>query len=231
MEVTPDKTVAWQYIGPDNTEIHSLQPIGLDRVLLAQNGNPAVALLINKTTNTVEKTYTIPVARPDSVHGQMRRARLTAAGTLLVAQMDSAKVVEYDETGKVLWSVPVDSPWGAVRLKNGNTLISSNKGFVREVSPAGATVWEVTAADFPGYAIKNIQEVTRLANGNTLISNWVAGAYKPPEWPKTVQFFEIAPDKKIVWALSSWDSPNLGPATSMQLLDQPGLAENGDLQR
>ena len=123
------------------------------------------------------------------------------------------------------------SPWGAVRLKNGNTLISSNKGFVREVSPAGATVWEVTAADFPGYAIKNIQEVTRLANGNTLISNWVAGAYKPPEWPKTVQFFEIAPDKKIVWALSSWDSPNLGPATSMQLLDQPGLAENGDLQR
>jgi hypothetical protein len=185
MEVTPDKTVAWQYIGPDNTEIHSLQPIGLDRVLLAQNGNPAVALLINKATNTVEKTFTIPVAKPDSVHGQLRRARLTAAGTLLVAQMDSARVVEYDEAGKVLWSVAADSPWGAVGLKN----------------------------------------------GNTLISNWVAGAYKPAEWPKTVQVFEVTADKKIVWALSSWNNPNLGPATSMQLLDQPGLAENGDLQR
>ena len=231
MEVTPDKTVVWQYIAPDNTEIHSLQAIGLDHVLIAQNGSPAVALLINTNTNKIEKTYIIPVAKPDSVHGQLRRVHLTPANTLLVAQMDSDKVVEYDEAGKALWSVPVASPWDAVRLKNGNTLISSNKGFVREVNVKGETVWEITSSDFPGYTLKNVQEVTRLANGNTLISNWIAGAYKPVDWPKTVQFFEVTPDKKIVWALSSWIKPDLGPATSMQLLDQPGLAENGDLQR
>ena len=33
---------------------------------------------------------------------------------------------------------------------------------------------------------------------------------------------EVTPKKKIVWALSSWKDPDLGPATSIQLLDQPG---------
>ncbi|MEO7497710.1 MAG: hypothetical protein ABIT83_15325 [Massilia sp.] len=230
-EVTLDKTVVWQYIGPDNTEIHGLQAIGLDRVLLLQNGNPAKALLINKKTNKIEKTYLIPVGKPDNIHGQMRRAHLTPAGTLLVAHMDSDKVSEYDEACKEVWTVAAGSPWDAVRLKNGNTLISSNHGFAREVNPKGETVWEFNKADAPQYTLKVFQEVTRLANGNTLISNWVAGGVKPPEWPKTVQFLEVTPDKKIVWALSAWDKPNLGPATSMQLLDQPGLAENGDLMR
>ena len=218
-------------MAPDHTEIHSRQAIGLDRVLIAQNGNPAQALLINTKTNDVEKTFTIPVASPDNVHGQLRRVHLTGEGTLLVAQMDGDKVVEYDGAGNVLWSVAVASPWDAVRLNNGNTLISSNKGFVREVNSTGEAVWEVTGSDLPGYVLRNVQEVTRISNGNTLISNWVAGAYKPADWPKTVQFFEVTPDKKIVWALSSWQNPDLGPATSIQLLDQPGIAENGDLQR
>lgn len=231
LEVTPDKTVVWQYLGPDNTEIHGLQAIGLDRVLLLQNGNPAKALLINKKTNKVEKTYLIPVGKPENIHGQMRRAHLTPAGTLLVAHMDSDKVSEYDEAGREVWTVAAGSPWDAVRLKNGNTLISSNHGFAREVNQKGETVWEFTRADAPQYTLKVFQEVTRLANGNTLISNWVAGGVKPADWPMTVQFLEVTPDKKIVWALSSWDKPNLGPATSMQLLDQPGLAENGDLSR
>ena len=71
--------------------------------------------------------------------------------------------------------------------------------------------------------MRNVQEVSRLANGNTLLMNWVAGAVKPPEWPKTVQALEVTPDKRIVWALREWTSPNLGPATSIQLLDEPEL--------
>jgi hypothetical protein len=31
--------------------------------------------------------------------------------------------------------------------------------------------------------------------------------------------------------LSEWKNPDLGPASSIQLLDEPGVAENGDLQR
>jgi hypothetical protein len=232
-EVTPDKMVVWQYFAPDNAEIHSLQALGLDRVLLVQNGAPAKALTINKVTNSVEKTFIVPVAKPDNVHGQLRRVRMTAAGTYLVAHMDMNAVTEYDEAGKVLWSVEALSPWSAVRLKSGNTLISSNKGFVREVRPDRTIAWEFNRDDAQklGYDLHNVQEVTRLDNGNTIVTNWVAGGVKPQDWPETVQVLEITPDKKVAWALRQWSSPNLGPATSIQLLDQPGLAENGDLQR
>jgi hypothetical protein len=46
-----------------------------------------------------------------------------------------------------------------------------------------------------------------------------------------VQVLEVTPEKKVVWAMSEWKNPDLGPASSIQLLDEPGAAENGDLQR
>jgi len=46
------------------------------------------------------------------------------------------KVVEYDKEWKPIWSVDAPSAWAAVRLKNGNTLISGNQhGYVRELNP------------------------------------------------------------------------------------------------
>ncbi len=45
-------------------------------------------------------------------------------------------------------------------------------------------------------------------------------------WPGTVQVLEVTPETKIVWALSSWKNPDLGPATSIQLLDEPGRVED-----
>jgi hypothetical protein len=44
-----------------------------------------------------------------------------------------------------------------------------------------------------------------------------------------VQLIEVTPGKKVVWALRDWKT--LGPASSTQVLDEPGVAENGDLQR
>lgn len=232
-EITPGKTIVWQYLAPDGTEIHSLQPLGRDRVVLAQNGSPALALVIDKSSNTVVRRFEIPVARPDEVHGQLRRVRLTTAGTWLVAQMDMGKVVEYSAEGRPIWSVDVESPWSAVRLKNGNTLISSNKGFVREVDRSGAIRWSYTREDAAraGVDLRNVQEVSRLANGNTLLSNWVAGVLPADKWDGTAQVLEVTPDRRIVWKLASWRRPRLGPATSIQLLDEPGIPENGDLQR
>lgn len=37
-EVTPEKKIIWHYDAPPGTEIHSCQPIDLNKVLLAQNG-------------------------------------------------------------------------------------------------------------------------------------------------------------------------------------------------
>lgn len=65
----------------------------------------------------------------------------------------------------------------------------------------------------------------------TVISNWCAGNPKTEEWAKTIQVFEVTPDKKIVWALSAWNKPDLGLNTYIQLLDQIGNPDNGELQR
>jgi outer membrane protein assembly factor BamB len=239
--VTPQKKVIWDYRAAPNTEIHSAQPAGKNRVLLAQNGDPTKLFLINTATGKVEKEVALPTPYPDKVHGQLRRAHLTKAGTFLVGLMEENRVAEFNADGKEVWSFttpdarnplyPIGA-WDAVRLKNGNTLISGDEhGYVVEVDPRGEIVWELGKNELPGFPLDVVQEVGRLANGNTVIANWVAGNTKPENWPSTIQIIEVTPAKKVVWALRQWTDPDLGPASSIQLLDQPGVPENGDLQR
>jgi hypothetical protein len=228
-EITRDKKIVWNYDGPPGTEIHTTWPVDDRRVLIMQNGNPATVMIIDKRSGKVEKSLTLPTRNPQGVHGQFRHVRMTREGHFLVAHLDLGKVVEYDSAGKELWSVPAPSAWAAVRLKNGNTLISGNQhGYVREVNRRGETVWEINKNDLPGITLHVVQEVTRLANGNTLINNW-PGSVPKEEWPSVVQLIEVTPDKRVVWALRDWTT--LGPASSTQLLDEPGRAEKGELQR
>jgi outer membrane protein assembly factor BamB len=230
-ELAPDKHVVWNYDAPEGCEVHVAQPIDKQHVFIMQNGDPARAMIINTTTGKIEKQTVIPAALP--AHGQFRHARLTAANTILAAHLNEGRVAEYDWSGKELWSVPAPSVWAATRLKNGNTLISQEHIGVREVNPKGETVWQFTQADVPDIKLLSIQECSRLANGDTLICNWVSGRTPLDEWPKAVQLLEVTPEKKVVWAVRSWSGDaDLGPATSVQLLDQPGVPETpGALQR
>jgi hypothetical protein len=227
-EVTSDKKTVWNYEAPANTEIHTAYPMGKDRVLIMQNGDPAKLLVLRKSDHHVEKELILPTKSPKT-HEQFRHVRPTKAGTFLVAHMDFGKVVEYTTDGKAIWSVDAPSAWAAARLKNGNTLISGNQnGYVREVNPKGETVWEVNKSDFTDFPLYTVQEVSRLENGNTLINNWTANLPRE-QWPGTVQLLEITRKKKLVWALSDWH--DLGPASATQLLDEPGVPEEGGLQR
>ena len=239
-EVTPDKKLIWNYDAPKGFEVHVCQPIGLDRVMIIQNGIPAKLMVINTVTETTEKEFELRTnGDPKTVHTQFRRARMTKNGTFLVAHHDQDKVVEYSADGKEIWSVAARIPWDAVRLHNGNTLISSHDCYVREVNAKGETVWEFTQKDAPDIALWCLQEANRLENGNTVISNWcpvgvvdAKGAKASAKWPSTIQVLEVTPEKKIVWALRSWMPPaDLGPATVIQLLDEPGVPENQDQQR
>jgi outer membrane protein assembly factor BamB len=222
--VSPEKKLVWEYKAPAGTEVHSAQFIGKDHVLIMRNGTPPEAMIFNIATDQVEKEIPIPTTIKPT-HGQFRHIRMTPAGTILVPHMGEGKVVEYDQTGKEIWSVPAKSPWQALRLDNGDTLISGDAhSYVREVNPKGDTVWELTQADVPDIKLFNIQGAERLANGNTVICNWCPNGLKQKSlWPQTVQVLEVTPDKKVVWALRSWEAPaDLGTATSIQLLDEPG---------
>ena len=220
-EINSDKKVIWNLDAPTNTEIHTAQLFGTNSVWYIQNGNPAKFMIVNKTTAKTEREFVLPVKNPKSVHGQFRHARLTEAGTILVAHMDLGKAVEYDLEGKELWSKEVPGVWSATPLKSGNVLAVSNRGFVCELNRQGETVWEWTPSDAPGYGISNLQLAVRLANGNTIVNNWFnqwsgdVDLANPP-----VQAIEVTPSKEIVWALRSWAPPaDLGPATTIQILD------------
>ena len=206
----------------------------MDKVLFMQNGTPAKLYLFNIKTKKTEMEHEMRTKEPvdqKSVHGQFRNVRMTKAGTYLIAHMNLGRVIEYDKDWKEIWSCDAPSVWHAVRLKNGNTLISGNQhGFVREISPRGEVVWEIKKGDLPGITINGIHQAIRLENDNTVFCNWTAGV-KKPDWPTIVQIVEVTREKKAVWAIREWTHPDLGPASCIQLLDEPGKDEEQELQR
>ena len=224
-EITPDKRVVWRYdchVPKDlhHTEIHACQPIGLDRVMFVENGTPPRLKVINTLTGATEIDHELPYDPAKSVHAQFRRARVTAQGTFLVAFLELDRVVEYDRNFREIWSYAIRSPWAALRLRNGHTLITDEKdGLTREVTPKGETVWEFDSRkDLPTpYAFTSApQSCTRLANGNTLFASRGSHGRGP-------QLVEVTPDKKVVWVMEDWKE--IGDATAVQVLDDPGIPE------
>jgi outer membrane protein assembly factor BamB len=232
--ISPEKKVIWNLDAPKGTEIHTAMPIGFDHVLYVQNGDPALVRVVNFKTGEIKREFPVPVGNPKSVHGQFRHGRITPQGTLLLAHMDMKKVCEYDANGKEIHSFPAPNPWGVTPLKNGNFLVVDRPS-IREVTPQGETVSTITpSTDSPDFKMSSLQNAWRLPNGNTLVNNWFnewSGQLDRSNLP--VQLVEFTPGKKIVWVLRSWENPDLGPATTIQILDEPGAPENvtfGDIK-
>jgi len=226
-EITPQKRYVWRIEAEENEEIHVTQPIGLDRVMLVVNGKPPKVKIYNKNTGKYEFEHELDFEPEREVHAQFRRSRVTDKNTLLVPYLMMHKVVEYDlnDNFKPIWEYKVHSPWSAVRLKNGNTMITNERDkLIFEVNPAGETVWSFALSELPEeFAIPNTQNFARLDNGNTIICSRGGNGSAP-------QLVEITRDKKVVWVLDDWK--NLGHATAVQILTEIGIPENpGECQR
>lgn len=108
----------------------------------------------------------------------------------------------------------------AVRLKNGNTLMTDETdNLTREVNKKGETVWEFNCkTDLPAeYQFKSApQTCTRLTSGNTIFASRGQGSKGP-------QLIEVTRYKKVIWVL--WDWKNIGDAMAVQILDDPGIPE------
>lgn len=225
-EITPAKKVVWRYdchVPNDakHTEIHTCQPLGLDKVMFVENGKPPRLKVVNIKTSMVEVDHELPYDPKLGVHPQFRRARVTAQGTYLLSFLNLNYVAEYDRDFKEIWKYKINSPWAALRLKNGNTLITDEKdSLTREVNAKGDTIWEFKCkTDLPAddQFTSAPQTCTRLANGNTLFTSRGQNSRGP-------QLIEVMPDKKVVWVLQDWK--HIGDGTAVQILDDPGVPEN-----
>ena len=150
------------------------------------------------------------VNKPNA-HTDTRLARKLQKGNYLVCHEGDGFVREYDADGKIVWEYEVPlfgkSPagghgpesWGnkcfcAVRMGNGNTLITTGNGHsVIEVTPAKEIVWQVNQKDLEGITLGWVTTVEVLTTGNYLIGNCHAGAGQPT-------LVEVDPKtKKVVW--------------------------------
>ncbi len=126
----------------------------------------------------------------------------------------STIVAESGKDGKVVWEYSTKTRvFGAIRLKNGNTLIATGSGnSVIEVSPEKEIVWEIVKK-VPGTEIELAWTtcLQELPNGNLVIGNCHAGENNP-------QIFEITKEKKVVWEFNEWDLVGNGLAC-WQILD------------
>lgn len=217
-EVTPDKRLIWRYNAKWGEELHTIQPIDSERVLMVVSGHTPYAVIVNTVTGQTEYRHNVPFEKPGNPHGQFRRFRMTGKNTFLVPYMRLNQVVEYDMDFKPLWEYAIDKPWAAIRLNNGNTLITNEKHILtREVSPDGRTVWEMAMNELPAeYRLHDCQSCVRLKNGNTIFCSRGNDGLSP-------QLVEVTREKEVVWVLNDWRE--LGPCTAIQVLDDPGDPE------
>ena len=208
-EMTKDKKIVWEYKVEPPYEVPSVQPIEGGKFLVSIDGQcRLVEIKDGKEVHSVQMSSSVQIN-----HGQLRMCRKTRQGTYLAPLTAEGVVREYDRDGKVLREFPhMASPVNALRLKNGNTLISGS-GRVTEFADDGSIVWEINPeTDTPGINMAVPAGIQRLENGNTIVCNW--GTREAGD-KKAVHIFEITPDKRIVWEVLSDD---FGDVAHCQLL-------------
>ncbi len=218
-EVTREKQVVFEY--RSEGEVYACQRL--------PNGNTFVGectfgrLLEIKPDGTIEKTINLLPKGAKGSHAYIRNARVLKNGNFLVCHYGEGLVKEYDPEGKVIreFSAP-SGPHSAARLPNGNTLISegdrTKEPRIREVNPSGNTVWSVGKNDLPGIELKFMAGFQRLANGNTVMSNWVGHG----QFGKAPHLIEVTRDKQVVWTFQ--DHKTMRTVSSVCILDQAGDA-------
>jgi len=158
------------------------------------NNNPTGKLVeIDKDGKVVFELQT--KWKTNNKHHRFRICRKLENGNYLVCHSGDHIVREYKPDGSVAWEHKCKNlVFSAIRLKNGNTLVSSLSE-VTEYTPAGKKVWEFTDKDIPDMVIRNITGIRLLDNGNL-----VCGCYDAYDKNgEGAGAFEITHDKKLVW--------------------------------
>lgn len=235
IEINPKKEIVWKYESTPKAgysgkiEVHAFHRLSDGNTMIAESGNARI-IEVSKQGKIV-KEIPLVVKNPHS-HRDTRMVRVLTNGHYLVCHEGDGCVREYNSTGKLIWEYVLDlggrprsnghgpeghgtEVFGAVRLRNGNTLIAGgNNNRVIEVNPEGEIVWQVNQKDLPGITLAWVTTLQVLPNGNVVIGNCHAGPGNP-------QLIEVTRDKKVVWQFKDFKNFGNNLAAS-QLLDVQG---------
>ncbi len=216
-EITLAKKVVWTYDSAKQNgnagkrvDVHAFARLKNGNTMIVESGVGRV-IEVDQTGKLIHQ-----FALKKGGTQNTRWARHTPTGTLLVCSEQPGVVTEYNRKGEVVWDYLIKTRvYGAIRLKNGNTLIASGSGkSIVEVTPAKKIVWEVKGK-VPGTDIDLgwMTCLQELKNGNRLIGNCHAGETNP-------QIFEITRAKKVVWQWDEWNLVGNGLACWQVLNDK-----------
>lgn len=225
-EVTRDKKVVFLYkLDAANREIGTAQRLYNGNTLITELGAKPRLLEVDGTAKIQLEVPLQP--ETDNAHMQTRMARQLRNGNYLVPHLLAFAVKEYAPDGRVLRSIKTDLasiggrpaenwPFTAIRLDNGNTLVSLTHGNKAvEFNPNGEIYWQITNEDVGGL-FKDPCGSQRLANGNTVVGSHAANT--------GVSMVEVTPEKKIVWTS---DHPLAAGVHHFQILTTNGKLEPG----
>lgn len=215
------KKVVWSYDSAamngnkgKPVEVHSFQPLEDGKVMIAESGIGRIIEI--DRAGKIHHEIKLSIQHP-SPHRDTRLVRKLANGHFLVCHEGDGAVREYDEKGIVVWDYAVPlferkpkgghgpEAWGnqtfaAVRLKNGNTLITTGNGHaVLEVTPEKKIAWQIHQKDLPNIVLAWTTTIEVLPSGNYVIGNCHAGKGQP-------LLIEIEPaTKRVIWTFDQFD--------------------------
>lgn len=215
-EITLDKKIVWEYDCAKSNgnegkrvDVHAFARLKNGNTVIVESGVGRVIEVDSKG----KLIHQFPLKKGGTQ--STRWVRQTPQNTWLVCSENPGVVTEYDNDGNIVWDYLIKTRvYGAIRLKNGNTLIASGSGnSIVEVNPEKEVVWEVKG-QVPGTDIQ-LKWMTCLqeeSNGNYIAGNCHAG-------PDNPQIFEIDKDKKVVWQFNEYELVGNGLACWQVLND------------
>jgi hypothetical protein len=189
-------------LSKNNREIGTTQRLANGNTLIVELGPEPKLMEINPEGSVAVSFPLQP--ETDNAHMQTRMARKLPNNNYLVPHLLAFAVKEYASDGKLVSTRKTDLdelggrpaenwPFTAVRLDQGNTIVSLTHGNkVVEFDAKGQVVWKVSNDDFP--TVKPFDDpcgMQRLPNGNIVIASYHA--------EKGIKVFEVSRDKQIVW--------------------------------
>lgn len=229
-EFTRDNTVVFSHkLSAPNREIGTAQRLYNGNTLVTELGPKPRLLEVSPAGVVVHEVPLQP--ETDNTHMQTRMARQLRSGNFLVPHLLAFAVKEYTPDGRIVHTLRTDLesiggrpaenwPFTAIRLDNGNTLVSLTHGNkVVELNQQGEIIWKVDNTDVNGL-FRDPCGCQRLANGNTVVGSHAANT--------GISMVEVTPERKIVWTS---DHPLAAGVHSFQILTTNGKPEPGMPQK
>lgn len=202
-EITRGGEEVWAYaMSPENKELGTVLRLDTGNTLVVERGASPRLLEVEPKGGIAVRVPLQP--ETDNAHMQTRMARKLSNGNYLVPHLLAFAVKEYAPDGRIVKTFRTDLdefggrkaetwPFTAIRLENGNTLVTLTHGNrVVEFDSAGKVAWLIDNAKVGG-RLADPCGAQRLANGNTVICSY---GQRDPAKPR---LFEVTREGEVVW--------------------------------